>query len=254
MWQVSGTQSQFNSGSAAKYTRHIIDGELQTNFEFHVREGTSKDGFPNMDIAFSLFYDDELFKFKAMKTADLDSADVERIGSLEQEWKDLHDSRPEARDHWEFEPMNDDDNWIPVRKRKYPYTNRRRKAEYHPFSNGSRKFGAPCLPPAELLSKKGGRLWDVSGRYWLQCTNRLEPVVTTEYCFELHYTAEGTYDLFATFEFGSLKGIMRLCPEEKLKARASKSLSGKEFDDACYLDEYQRPGPSNKNWLVCVSQ
>lgn len=154
-----------SSRSAAKCARHIIDGELQNEFPIYAREGISTDGFPNMHIGFSLFYDDELFKFEAKKTTNWDATDVERMGSLEQEWKDLHDPRPEARDHIEFEPMNDDDNWMPVRKRKFPYTNRRRKAEYHPFSHGSRKFGAPSVPPAELLFKHSGRPWNVSGRY-----------------------------------------------------------------------------------------
>jgi hypothetical protein len=36
-----------------------------------------------MKITFDILYDDEVFHFKAIKTADLDSAELERTGSLE---------------------------------------------------------------------------------------------------------------------------------------------------------------------------
>lgn len=107
------------------------------------------------------------------------------------------------------------------------------------------------LPNAPALKKTTG--WPVSGLYRLTCTNRLDPVDAADYCFELHYTTELPRQLFATFEFGNLKGIMRLCPEKALTSRSDKSLSMVGFGNACQLDEKTRPGPSCKNWLVCIT-
>jgi hypothetical protein len=81
-----------------------------------------------MKIKFGIFYDDETFRFKAAKTADLDSTDLERLSSLEEEWQALHDPNPDAKYKIEFEEMKDED-WFPVRKRMYP-CNKKRKAEY----------------------------------------------------------------------------------------------------------------------------
>jgi hypothetical protein len=81
-----------------------------------------------MNIIFHIVYDDEIFRIKAMKVADLDSTDTERISSLEQEWQALHNPNPEAKDKIEYEEMGDDGFW-PERKRRFP-CNRKRKAEY----------------------------------------------------------------------------------------------------------------------------
>jgi hypothetical protein len=80
-----------------------------------------------MAITFDILYDDEVFHFRADKTADLDSTDLERLDSLDKEWQALRDSRPEAQFKVEFEELKDDDFW-PERKRMFPI-NRKRKAE-----------------------------------------------------------------------------------------------------------------------------
>ena len=112
--------------------------------------------------------------------------------------------------------------------------------------------GAPVVPLPNPPALPKTATWDVSGVYRLTCTNRLQPVDATDYCFELHYTTQSPRQLFATFEFGNLKGIMRLCPEKVLTSRPDKSLSLKGFETACNLDEKTRPGPSFKQWLVCI--
>jgi hypothetical protein len=92
----------------------------------------------------------------------------------------------------------------------------------------------------------------VSGVYRLYCTNRLDPVDASNYCFEIHHITQAPGQLFATFEFGNLKGIMRLCPEKALTSRPDKSLTLKYFDDACKLDGETQPSPTFKNWLVRI--
>lgn len=121
--------------------RRVLDGEFQHEFTFHDQKSTSASGFPNMNIVFHMVYDDEIFRVKAMKIADLDSTDLERMGSLEQEWQALHDPKPEIKDKLEYEEMGDEDGW-PRRKRMFP-CNRKRKAEYvHPKHIS---FRATCL-------------------------------------------------------------------------------------------------------------
>jgi hypothetical protein len=106
-------------------SRRVLDGQLAHTFEFHDQESTSPNGFPNMTIKFSLFYDDELFYFKAIKTADLDTTDLERVSSLEQEWKALHDPNPNAICKIEYHKLPD---YGLERKRYFPI-NKKRKAE-----------------------------------------------------------------------------------------------------------------------------
>jgi hypothetical protein len=124
----------------ANLSRHIIDPELGHVFEFYAQKTNSPSGFPDMKIIFDILYDDEVFHIKAIKTADLDSTDLDRAGSLEQEWQALHDPRPEAKHKLEFEPMKDEDFW-PLRsgrKRMFP-ENRKRKAECGTPTNLTRK-------------------------------------------------------------------------------------------------------------------
>jgi hypothetical protein len=62
-----------------------------------------------MNVTFHILYDDEIFHFNAMKIADLDSTDLERMGSLEQEWQALHDPNPEVKCKLQYEDMGEDD-------------------------------------------------------------------------------------------------------------------------------------------------
>ncbi|KAE9363926.1 hypothetical protein N431DRAFT_355698 [Stipitochalara longipes BDJ] len=228
----------------------IIDGELGHVFELIAQKTTSSNGFPDMKLLFDILYDDEVFHMKAVKTADLDSSDLERTYTLEEEWQALYDLRPEAKFKVKFEKQGE--CWY-ERMRIFP-ENRKRKAEYHPFSNGSRETSnmpLKCLRSITASSKAKTIPWSVSGRYWLYCTNRLDPVDADDYCFELHIT-QPVAQLFATFEFGNIKGLMRLCPEQALTSRLDKSLSGAAFENACNLDEKTRPGPTSMSWLVRI--
>ena len=109
----------------ADSSRRVLDGQLGDRFEFDPQESTSPNGFPNMMIKFTLFYDDELFHFKGIKTADLDTTDLESVRSLEQEWKALHDPNPNAM--WKIEYHKLPDYGL-ERKRWFPM-NKKRKAE-----------------------------------------------------------------------------------------------------------------------------
>lgn len=79
-----------------------------------------------MKISFNILYDDEIFHIRALKTADLDELDLQRMDILEQEWQDLRDPRPEAQYKIEWE--EDKDFYGLARKRAYP-ENRKRKTE-----------------------------------------------------------------------------------------------------------------------------
>ncbi len=106
--------------------RRVLDGEFQHEFSFHDQKSTSLSGFPNMNIIFHMVYDDEIFCVHATKIADLDSTDLERMGSLEQQRQALHDPNPEVKDKLEYKKVGEDDYW-PSRKRKFS-ANRKRKA------------------------------------------------------------------------------------------------------------------------------
>lgn len=131
----------FTTRSIGNVSRHIIDGELGDVFEIIAQKTTSPNGFPDMKIKFSMFYDDEVFLFRAVKTADLDSRDLKRTGSLEREWQALHDPRPEAKYKLEYERMKEDGFW-PARKRIFP-ENKKRKAEYACLQSFSSSL--PCV-------------------------------------------------------------------------------------------------------------
>jgi hypothetical protein len=122
-------------------SRHIIDGEIGHLFEIIAQKTTSSNRFPDMEINFDILYDDEVFHFKAVKTADLDSADLERTGSLEQEWNNLHDPRPEVKYKLLFDRTKEEDFW-PTRKRVFP-ENKKRKAEYACLPSFSSSL--PCV-------------------------------------------------------------------------------------------------------------
>jgi hypothetical protein len=113
----------------ADSSRRVLDGQLAHTFEFHDQESTSPNGFPNMTIKFDLLYDDEIFHFKAIKTADLDTTDLDRLGSLEQEWKALHDPNPEAMWKIQYHKIGDSKSGYGLERKRYFSINKRRKAE-----------------------------------------------------------------------------------------------------------------------------
>ena len=106
------------------FSRHVIDGEFGHTIEIVAEKTTSPQGFPDMKILFNILYDDEIFHFKGMKTADLSSTDLERTYGLEEEWQALSDASPEAKFKVEWEWQTE--CWR-ERKRMFP-ENRKRKA------------------------------------------------------------------------------------------------------------------------------
>jgi hypothetical protein len=52
--------------------------------------------------------------------------------------------------------------------------------------------------------------------------------------------------LYAKFEYHDLKGIMRLCPQKS----SPKRFDDEEFEQLCDLDQIEKPGPNNANWLM----
>jgi hypothetical protein len=102
---------------------------MGNTFTFHEQKSISPSGFPIMTVSFNIFYDDEIFHFKAIKTADLDTTDLERVSSLEQEWKALHDPNPEARYKIKYDKVGKGEDYGLERQRYFPI-NGKRKAEY----------------------------------------------------------------------------------------------------------------------------
>jgi len=77
---------------------------------------------------------------------------------------------------------------------------------------------------------KNAQGWNVSVNYSLICTSRYQPVDASSYSLELH-CHQNSNQLFATFEFGDLKGVMRLCPEKALSSKADSEESEDEDEE-----------------------
>ncbi|KAH7355170.1 hypothetical protein BKA65DRAFT_475628 [Rhexocercosporidium sp. MPI-PUGE-AT-0058] len=128
-----------------------------------------------------------------------------------------------------------------------------------------------ATPKSKKQMKKKTQSWDVSGTYNLTCTSRYQPVNASSYALSLCYKrGPSSSQLFGIFEFGDLKGVMRLCPERTLTSKDSEadsdSGSGSEsdedqdyesgllmlpdFEKACQLPDGVQPGPKFKEWLM----
>ena len=107
-------------------------------------------------------------------------------------------------------------------------------------------------------ARKGGSEWDVTGIYNITCFNRNDPVNTMKYSMEIH-CCESLHQLYATFTFDSLKGVMRMCPANAMIAWPDGFLDLHDFEEACNLDvsgvprsrrKEARPGPRRTQWLM----
>jgi len=73
---------------------------------------------------------------------------------------------------------------------------------------------------------------------------------------EIHYEAGPPGQLYATFTFGKLEGIMRICPSSLLEHDPDTGIIQpvllRNFEAACNLPEGFRPSPAsdNKLWLM----
>ncbi|KAL2070535.1 hypothetical protein VTL71DRAFT_13561 [Oculimacula yallundae] len=155
-----------------------------------------------------------------------------------------------------------------------------------------RQTTTPKSKAVPSKKKKKGN-WDVEGVYEIECTNRFQPIDASGFMLSLHYKriADSSSDehshsvsssgsgsvsmqLYASFKFGIMKGVMRLCP---IKAITSPStdpslnpvsdseaeaeldsddepeahlLMLPEFEKACHLAEDEKTGPKSKEWLM----
>ncbi|KAF4635176.1 hypothetical protein G7Y89_g2935 [Cudoniella acicularis] len=194
------------------FGERVIDGELGNLFEFEAQDSVSPNSFPNMLINFDIFYDDERYFFRATKTADLDSNDQEKTNNLEQEWKALHDANPNVKYKLEYPPIKEEE----LEERVSGDAGETSPVPLQQKEKGGTRSALVVYisdPPPKLPKQPG---WDIFGQYQLKWTNRQDPVKATDYCFELHHRTFNPHQLFATFEFDNLKGVMRLCPGRNL--------------------------------------
>jgi hypothetical protein len=95
--------------------------------------------------------------------------------------------------------------------------------------------------------------WDATGHYQLICTSRYQPVDTSNYSLQIYYQLDPGCQIYTTFKFGALGGMMRLCPQEALISRRNaweELLHLQEFENACVLGKEQLPGPKSKGFLM----
>lgn len=113
----------------------------------------------------------------------------------------------------------------------------------------------PAVSSVSTNSPKPKELppWDATGCYQLICTSRYQPVNAFNYSLQIHYQLGPKGQIYATFKFGALEGMMRLYPQEALVPRRNaweKLFHLQEFEDACVLDREQLPGPKSKRFLM----
>ncbi|KAI1457812.1 hypothetical protein F4805DRAFT_427427 [Annulohypoxylon moriforme] len=113
--------------------------------------------------------------------------------------------------------------------------------------------------PAKRVKHKGSTktskaVWDVTGRYKLNCINKFKPLDATEYVLDIRYThtSSHTCQLYASFDFPNigLTGRMRMCPKSVIASQPNGKLFLADFEAACELAEDVRPGPGSKEWLM----
>ena len=106
----------------------------------------------------------------------------------------------------------------------------------------------PSSPPVNSSD------WDVTGKYRLKCTSRYKPVDASHYSLQIHYQAGPPGQLYATFVFGNLRGIMRMCSASSLVSNVETGVVQPffldEFEAACNLPEGCKPGPTCSEWLM----
>jgi hypothetical protein len=116
-------------------------------------------------------------------------------------------------------------------------------------------FKQPAVSSVSTNSAKPKKLqpWDATSCYQLVCTSRYQPVGASNYFLQIYYQLGPKCQIYATFKFGALEGMMRLCPLEALISRRNaweEPMLLQEFDDACVLDKYQLPFPKSKGFLI----
>lgn len=81
--------------------------------------------------------------------------------------------------------------------------------------------------------------WAVAGRYKITDS---DPSLTCEdYSLKLYWEEGTPCQLYATFKFGELEGIMRMHPSDALSI---------PFEKACELEKAKEPSPTNHTWLT----
>ncbi|CAG8949201.1 hypothetical protein HYFRA_00004824 [Hymenoscyphus fraxineus] len=101
---------------------------------------------------------------------------------------------------------------------------------------------------AQPIMKAPEGFWDVEGQYTLKSVSHRK-VDTTSFRLKMYYYRHcSPCQLYGEFDFGDLKGIMRLCP---LTAKEdSTNCTASEFNKFCDLDTGVKPGLRNSTWVM----
>jgi hypothetical protein len=76
-------------------------------------------------------------------------------------------------------------------------------------------------------------------------TQKIEPIDTTGFTLKVFYLSlSQPCQLYASFEFGTLKGIIRFCPSLTSAERQE------GFEKLCELNPTERTGPESTKWTM----
>lgn len=112
------------------------------------------------------------------------------------------------------------------------------------------KTTRPAGPVSSMMgssssSKAPETSWDVEGQYTLISTSHPK-LDTTKFSLRMYYYRHcSPRQLYGEFDFGDLKGILRLCP-----LGSKEQYTNAEFSKLCDLDTETRPGLKNTTWIM----
>ena len=242
---------------------HIYGGETKAQGEFNFKYDTkAKESEVNaMTIAFGMVHKGRHLIFHGSKVANLEFESEDESWSLESEWQAMFD--PE----WEVDSESDiESDGSIYKKPKDPPKGGLIKAKNKPgpnpgFMPNSLTFGAAqstftATPAAQIPLP----LWDGTGKYNITSGESYGPtrnfmknftgskhVDTTGFSLKIFYYRQSLpHQLYATFCFDKLEGVMQLCPRNALKKKFTQA----DFTRECYLKEEMAPGPEHPKWAM----
>ncbi|PMD18982.1 hypothetical protein NA56DRAFT_706023 [Hyaloscypha hepaticicola] len=238
----------------------LIDDRLNDSFTISMdEESTSKD-FIGVKVAFDIIFSGRDFKFEAIKTENLETEAALTPQALSSKWESL--KRP-------FQPPSDYDSSEDEAEelaRLYSAAElRKMKQAMQSSSKLLPTLASPVLVPngrggmTKLIEALPSWAWDVEGEWKVEFPH-LASVLgfdkkkpwTMEFQISNNplHTRVGR-QLWASLNFGDMRGTMRFCPMKKHLSDGPETL--KKFESECVLPAGCWPGPPPKGqqkWIL----